>query len=308
MTLDLEERRNYLGASECAAVLGLSPYQSPMDVWLSKTGKVMKVQSDNDSMYWGRTLEPIVAQEFAKRHNLELTDPQKEIRYEHGPIRSHLDFWIEQWKCPLEIKTTSAFTEPWIRGVPTPYYIQCQIQMFLTGSKSAYIACLKGGNSYSEHHVQLLPQKDIEKLFETLCNWWTTYVEKQQQPPVTTLKEINNLFPESKPGAVKILTHDNNGEAVEEAIKNIAMLKADHKEAEEGLETNEAIVKSYMGDSETLVGHDGEPIATWKSVRRRSKVDWAECIEHELGAQFLQEFKERNEYTPKSYRVFKIKA
>lgn len=56
-----------LGGSEVAAVLGLSPWQSPFSLWHRKAGNVGP-QAENESMALGRLLEPVIGQAFAGRH------------------------------------------------------------------------------------------------------------------------------------------------------------------------------------------------------------------------------------------------
>lgn len=56
-----------LGGSEVAAVLGLSPWQSPFSLWHRKAGNVGP-QAENESMALGRLLEPVIGQAFAERH------------------------------------------------------------------------------------------------------------------------------------------------------------------------------------------------------------------------------------------------
>ena len=38
------ERKNGLGATDCAAIMGLSPYKTPYEVWAIKTGEWKKKQ------------------------------------------------------------------------------------------------------------------------------------------------------------------------------------------------------------------------------------------------------------------------
>src|SRR5690606_16478471 len=68
----LAVRKRGIGASDAAAAVGLSPYQSPLELWLIKTGRdaqLPKLDADNDNspLYWGNVLEPIVAKHYSKR-------------------------------------------------------------------------------------------------------------------------------------------------------------------------------------------------------------------------------------------------
>lgn len=55
-------RRKGVSASEIAVVLGISPYQSPFDLWWSK--RLGTVQPDDHAMSVGRRCEPLVLEDF----------------------------------------------------------------------------------------------------------------------------------------------------------------------------------------------------------------------------------------------------
>ena len=64
----LREKR--IGGSDIGAILGVNKWRSAIDVFIDKTrGSTFE---GNDATYWGNTLEPVVREEFAKRHS-ELT-------------------------------------------------------------------------------------------------------------------------------------------------------------------------------------------------------------------------------------------
>jgi putative phage-type endonuclease len=61
-----EARRAAVSASEIAAVLGLSPYQSRFDLWWEK--RTGKGADENRAMSRGRRVEPLVLEDFADDH------------------------------------------------------------------------------------------------------------------------------------------------------------------------------------------------------------------------------------------------
>ncbi len=77
----LAVRNQGIGSSDSAAVVGLSPYKSPLELWMEKTGrKAPDDLSDNEAVFWGSTLEPVIAQVYgektgAKASTLTETDP-----------------------------------------------------------------------------------------------------------------------------------------------------------------------------------------------------------------------------------------
>jgi predicted phage-related endonuclease len=74
----LERRRQTLGASDAAAALGLSPYCSPLQLYLRKIGSLPE-QEETEAMRWGTLLEPLLAREYTRRTGLPLPecDPRR---------------------------------------------------------------------------------------------------------------------------------------------------------------------------------------------------------------------------------------
>ena len=62
----LAERKNYIGASESAAVLGLSPFQSAADLYFEKVGDV-EPRPATEAMESGTRLEPVIIDWCAAR-------------------------------------------------------------------------------------------------------------------------------------------------------------------------------------------------------------------------------------------------
>jgi putative phage-type endonuclease len=56
-----------LGGSEIAAVLNLSPFESPFSLWHRKKGHIGPVV-ETEQMEWGRRLEPAICEKYQDRH------------------------------------------------------------------------------------------------------------------------------------------------------------------------------------------------------------------------------------------------
>ncbi|CAM5208732.1 hypothetical protein CDEN61S_03791 [Castellaniella denitrificans] len=68
----LEVRKTGIGGSDAAAAVGLSPYKSPLELWLEKTGRDATLpkpdpQDTTEPVYWGTLLEPIVAASYTQQ-------------------------------------------------------------------------------------------------------------------------------------------------------------------------------------------------------------------------------------------------
>jgi putative phage-type endonuclease len=63
----LAARRNRLGASEIAAVMGLSPWMSPFAMWHEKAGNIAP-QFESKEMAWGKDVEDTIARWFSRTY------------------------------------------------------------------------------------------------------------------------------------------------------------------------------------------------------------------------------------------------
>ena len=146
----LKVRKLGLGGSDMAAVLGLSPWRSPIDVWLDKTSDTVE-EKESEPMYWGNVLEEVVAQEFAKRSGYKVRNNNFTLQSDEYPyLLANIDREIVGLDAGLECKTANAFKANEWDGdnVPDAYYIQCQHYMAVTGKASWWIAALIGGNTF----------------------------------------------------------------------------------------------------------------------------------------------------------------
>jgi putative phage-type endonuclease len=139
----LQYRRQGIGSSEAAAAIGLNPYQSPLELWMIKTGRddgLPKIDPNDDSspMFWGSALEPFVAEHYARhtghrvrRKNAVLQHPDPDKPWMLANIDREIvgapDVQI------LECKTAGEFgARLWREGVPD--YVQCQVQHQLSST------------------------------------------------------------------------------------------------------------------------------------------------------------------------------
>lgn len=158
----LSVRKNGIGGSDAAAAVGLSPYMSPLELWLIKTGRdaTLPKPDANDTtepVYWGTLLEPIVAASYTKqtgnrvrRVNAVLQHPQIPFMLANvdREVVGNRDVQL------LECKTAGEFgARPWRDGVPEYVQLQVQHQLAVTGRQAADVAVLLCGQKLEVHRV-----------------------------------------------------------------------------------------------------------------------------------------------------------
>ena len=141
----LEARKDGLGASDAAALLGLSPWKTNVQLWEEKCGLVIPEDiGDKPYVRYGNDAEPLLRSFFALDHpeyRVSFT-PYKIIKHQDLPfITCTPDGELEEIATGrlggLEIKTTEILSSTgwthWKGRIPTEYYAQVCQQMLATG-------------------------------------------------------------------------------------------------------------------------------------------------------------------------------
>ena len=82
-----EERRQYIGGSDIAAVMGMSRWKTPLTLWLEKTGEIESTtNSDNEAVELGRELEDFVAKKFTRVTGLKVRKRQEKYTHKKYPF------------------------------------------------------------------------------------------------------------------------------------------------------------------------------------------------------------------------------
>ncbi len=141
----LKERKSGIGASEAAAILGMSQYKTNIRLWEEKTGRREPDElADNPFVTYGKAAEGPIRQLFMLDHpEYSLAYHQYKIirNKDHPFILATLDGELTETATGrlgvLEIKTTEIMNAQqwtqWKDRIPQAYYIQILHQMLATG-------------------------------------------------------------------------------------------------------------------------------------------------------------------------------
>jgi len=196
----IRARQTGLGGTDASSLCGHNPWKSTTTLFAEKVTADSPVDTAaaSEAAYWGRTLEPVVAEEFSRREpDLVPTPADVLLRsVEHPCMLATLDFWVFDrrtqraedpgtWEADsfLECKTTAWYRgRHWKAGVMPPY-VEAQVLHYLavTGFSHAWVACLVGGQNF----VYLRYERDeaaVRRLVELEESFWG-YVERREMPP-----------------------------------------------------------------------------------------------------------------------------
>ncbi|WP_028208847.1 YqaJ viral recombinase family nuclease [Paraburkholderia nodosa] len=186
----LEVRKNGIGGSDAAAAVGLSPYMSPLELWLIKTGRDANLprpdpQDTSEPVYWGSLLEPIVAASYTKQTRNRVRRINAVLQHPTVPFMlANIDREVVGNRDVqlLECKTAGEFgTRLWRDGVPEYVQLQVQHQLAVTGKSAADVAVLICGQKLEVYRV-VRDDALIARLIELEAAFWR-FVETDTPPP-----------------------------------------------------------------------------------------------------------------------------
>lgn len=273
----LEQRKLGIGGSDVAAIMGLSPWKAPLEVWLEKTGRADAPDlSGRESVAMGTELESDVLEMYKRRH------PECRVQRVNAILTSNARPWAqasldgivrdpkEGWGV-LEIKTGSRDSE-WAEGVPIHYLTQVTHYLSVTGYAFADVAALIGdhGLHYHEYRVSL-DAEDMQAVVEAVDQFWADYVEQNVMPPY-----VSALPSEGK--AVYELYKHSDGEMEPDEAARTEELAARLSELNQQAQETKTEKTQISNELKRLVGeHKGiitpDHVITWvRSEKRDSGV------------------------------------
>jgi len=292
-----QERRHYLGGSDIGALLGLSSYKTPLDLWLEKTGKA-NTHADSLPLRFGSFAEEFVASEYASQTGSQLHSHPQPITHPQYPyFAAHIDRFVlgptvekschktsdipsqplfdEHGKCLalhlLECKTTSSFlSRQWgDKGsdqIPLPYLCQCAWYLAITQMERIDLAVLLGNSDFRIYTIR----RDLELenlLIKKAADFWVKYVQADCPPPLANENDCQKLFPQSLPLKKRIADPYTLQSLLQLHEVNQQMKTLESKTSD--LKMN---LMKLMGDAEILCYEDNV-LLSWKSTKGGTRCD-----------------------------------
>lgn len=209
----LAVRNKGIGGSDIGAICGVSPFSSARQIYFTKTGQFEEALKPGaaaiERMHFGHLLEPIVADEFARR---ELTADKCREGWqvtELGATVCHKDFpWMRanvdrliinaEGKIMgiLECKTTSEYNnDEWEAGdILLSYIYQLNWYMYILDIKWGAFACLVGGNKFYSYEVFRNDDLIENTLVPAAKDFWFNNVQKLVEPELQAVDtELANI-------------------------------------------------------------------------------------------------------------------
>lgn len=273
----LRYRKRGIGGSDAAAVCGLNPYSSSLQVYLDKTSGESSGY-DNEAMRQGRDLEEYVARRFMEETGRKVRRANAIYYDEERPyMLADADRLVVGENAGLECKTVSPYSaEKWRDGgIPLHYQIQCYHYMSVFQTDKWYIAALVLGKEFIIREI-CYDKEIIENIRQMEKDFWEGYVEKGVLPDPDGTEGADRLilekFHEAELGkAIRLSGFQEKLSRRQEIAGLINDMETEKKRIEQE-------VKLYLGDAERAEGEG-------------YRVSWTNVLSHKLDGERLKKDK-----------------
>ena len=193
----LDYRRQGIGGSDVAGIMGISPFRTARDIYYDKLN-IATVEDEPENwvaLEMGHLLEDLVAKIFHKKSGLEIYQIKKMFQHPKYPFMlADVDYFVrlpDGTTAILEIKTTNynAKDHWWEDGretVPVYYEVQGRHYMAVMDADIVFFCCLYG-NTEDEVIIREI-KRDMEYEQEMIYleqSFWENHVLAKNPPPYT---------------------------------------------------------------------------------------------------------------------------
>jgi putative phage-type endonuclease len=266
------ERRAFVGGSDIGAIIGVSKWRTPLDVYLEKRGERPITGLDADPkrekiLRRGKRFEPVVLEMLAEERGIEITARnQRYVDSEHPFMACEIDAeaTIDGETVNIEIKTSHPFAasqwgEEGTDEIDVSYAAQAMWGLMLTGRRRTVFGVLIGSDNLLTYEIAR-EEETILAMRDKAVRFWNDHVLAGVPPEPVNLPDVMHLF--NRKTETRIA-------ATEEIAGLVAQLVAasnDKARAEQGIEELKFQIGTYMLGAEQMEAPNkaGRHILTYK--------------------------------------------
>jgi putative phage-type endonuclease len=266
-------RLGFIGGSDVAAILGVSPWKTPHELWLQKTGRAPREEVTPEQQKRfdrGHRLEPVVLQMLIDRlqdegHEVELLRTnERYIDAEYPFMACEIDFelMLDGEHVNGDCKTVHPFSakkwgEEGTDEVPIDYAAQFMHGLGITGRKRCIIATLIGMDDLLIYFVER-DEETIAAIRARVVEYWNECVLADVPPDPIDFDDCKAIYAKSNGGTIEATSE------IRDAVFNLIDVKAKIKNLEATEEELSYHITAFMQPNAILTA-GGKTIATWKN-------------------------------------------
>lgn len=281
-------RRKWLGGSDAAAIHGMSPWATAVDVYFAKIGEPEKAKTDpeREKRYRrGKRLEPYVIEMLRDEMGLDVVkvstdkEPNRYVDPEHPFLAAEIDFewrvrpedakrwpWAEALVGTIqngEVKTADPFRmSEWGQEgtdeVPIHYAFQSMHGLGVMRRDACLYATLFGADNLVTYVMQR-DDEAIKAMRARMVDFWHQNVLAKVPPEPQTVTDLERIYVKaSRATAPATAQHEQFAAQLLQGLR-------DRDTAEERIKEAEFQLMHAMGAAEALVTPSGKTLCTWKN-------------------------------------------
>lgn len=184
------DRTGYIGGSDLAAIIGVSPWKDAHALYLEKVGELPPDEQETKAQRRGRILEAAIAELYVEETGAQVEPGGFGCVAPYQHFRCQIDRFekVDHMRMvPLEIKSASEFTRgQWgpsgTDDAPVYYCTQVHWQIAATGADFGRLVALLGADDL---RVYTIPRDDkvIEFLLGAASEFWQRVLDRRPPDP-----------------------------------------------------------------------------------------------------------------------------
>lgn len=265
----LAERRTRINASEVAAILGISPFSTPWEIWADKVGKLTELKQTKP-MYYGSLFESSVLDHA--ENELGMLKRQPHFSLGSGLIHATPDALVIDNPSVIVEAKCSMIVEEWgdegTSDIPDYYMVQVQTQMLCAGASECRVFCVLGKFGIRIQPYVVPANEDIQNyIVRQMIDWWEKYVVGSEEPDYfgTSLETAKRIR------KVPASTCKLGGDAVE-LWDDLQELTGRVNERKKDIQSMKAGILLMLDSNEAGQLPDGRMITNYEQTRRGYEV------------------------------------
>jgi len=267
----LELRKAGIGSSEVATIIGLNPYDTPLQLWRRKKG-LDAPQVETFAMKAGHYLEDAVSRFWADETGREVIKSSAGdwlIRDNDRPylqVSPDRTYWLgdkHNAKGILECKTTQMRVST--DEIPPHWFSQVQYQLGVAGLQHGSLAWLCSGRDFGYIDIDFVPDF-FAWLVDEVTKFWGN-IQNGVEPAEVNAADALLKYARHTDGKVIEV-----GKDIYDDYCRLKEVKAEIKALSEEQDAIEDRVKVAFGDAEAIT-YDGATLATYKAPKPSERFD-----------------------------------
>ena len=287
-----------VGGSDVATIFGLSPWTTPLELWMVKKGRMKPKSPPNpDQLAMGHMLEPIAAHFYAQRTGNTVTDDN--YLYQHATLEYALANIDRRYKRKedgeggvLECKSLPYHkAADWADGaIPIYYELQLRYYLAVLDEKHGAFSALWGNNPENDlatPHIERVQAKE-DIIFEKLDRWiWSLRHDKpptmEDVQPQLAMDALARIYGAGKKGLPTI----EFPRKYEPQLRKIAALQEENAQLKGAIKKNEEAIEAHSVRIAELMKEHEHGILT--TTTDKLLVDFVTSTSRRVSSEYLKQ-------------------